>query len=169
MGTGLRRFQVEQPDGREGERVIRVHTIKESTGYALAKVCKAHRGDVGEHLAELRLHVGQEMVLIELFEQDGLRGGELAVRLVVEPPTVTKMLRRLERCGLVERSQDPEDARSFRVHLTEKGHALEEPVVRCWAQTEQTALAGLSASERRTFRKLLIRVRKNLDAGFSAE
>jgi MarR family transcriptional regulator, organic hydroperoxide resistance regulator len=146
-----------------------VPPIRQNTSFVLAKVCKAHRAYVGALLAEHGLHVGQEMVLLELWKEDGLRGGELAVRLVVEPPTVTKMLRRLERCGLVERSQDPEDARSFRVHLTEKGHALEEPVVRCWAQTEQTALAGLSASERRTFRKLLIRVRKNLDAGFSAE
>ena len=74
--------------------MIRVHPIKESTGYALAKVCKAHRGNVGEYLAEVGLHVGQEMVLIELIEQNGLRGGDLAERLGVEPPTVTKMLRR---------------------------------------------------------------------------
>jgi len=59
------------------------------------------------------------MVLLELWEEDGLRGGELAVRLGVESPTVTTMLRRLEGCGLVGGSQDPSDVRSFRVHLTE--------------------------------------------------
>jgi DNA-binding MarR family transcriptional regulator len=79
------------------------------------------------------------------------------------------MLRRLEGYGLVERRQDPTDARSFRVHLTEKARTLEGPVARCWAQTEETALAGLGAGERRTFRKLLIRVRSNLDPGFEAE
>lgn len=89
-------------------------------------------------------------------------------RLGVEPPTVTKMLRRLEGYGLVERRQDPTDARSFRVHLTEKARTLQGPVACCWAQTEETALAGLGAGERRTFRKLLIRVRSNLDPGFEA-
>jgi DNA-binding MarR family transcriptional regulator len=79
------------------------------------------------------------------------------------------MLRRLEGCGPVERSQDPADARSFRVHLTQRGRALEEPVARCWAQDLEKALAGLSAGERRTFQKLLIRVRSNLGPGFSAE
>jgi MarR family transcriptional regulator, organic hydroperoxide resistance regulator len=108
------------------------------------------------------------MVLLELWQDDGLRGGELAARLGVEPPTITKMLRRLKGCGLVERSQNPADARSFRVHLTEKGRALEEPVARCWARAEETALAGLSEGERRTFRKLLIRVRSNLDSEFRA-
>jgi DNA-binding MarR family transcriptional regulator len=109
------------------------------------------------------------MVLLELWQDDGLRGGELAARLGVEPPTVTKMLRRLERLDLVERRPDPTDARSFRVSPTEKGRALEEPVAYCWAQTEQTALAELSAVERQTFRKLLIRVRSNLYPGFDAE
>src|SRR5215210_9307400 len=117
-----------------------VHPIKENTSFALAKVCKAHRAYIGGLLAEHGLHVGQEMALLEPWQEDGLRGGELAARLGVEPPTVTKMLRRLEGCGLVERRQDPKDARSFRVYLTEKGRALDGPVARCWAQAEETAL-----------------------------
>jgi DNA-binding MarR family transcriptional regulator len=152
-----------------GATSVGVHPIRENTSFVLAKVCKAHRAYVGGLLAGHGLHVGQEMVLVELWQDDGLRGGELAARLRVEPPTVTKMLRRLEGCGLVERRQVPTDARSFRVHLTEKGRALEEQVFRCWAQTEETALAGLSAGEKQTFRELLIRVRSNLDPEFEAE
>ena len=146
-----------------GATPVGVHPIKENTSFVLAKVCKTHRAYVGALLAEHGLHVGQEMVLLELWQKDGLRGGKLAARLGVEPPTVTKMLRRLEACGLAQRSQDPADARSFRVHLTESGRALEESIARCWAQTEETALAGMSAEERLTFRRLLIRVRSNLD------
>ncbi len=148
--------------------MIRSRSIKESTGYTLAKVCRAHRGKVGQLLGEVGLHVGQEMVLIELWKEDGLRGGELAARLGVEPPTVTKMLRRLERCGHVGRRQDSEDARSFRVYLTEQGRSLEEPVVRCWETVEAKALAGMSAEERRTLHGLLSRVRTNLDPDLEA-
>jgi MarR family transcriptional regulator, organic hydroperoxide resistance regulator len=146
--------------------MIRSRSIKESTGFALAKVCRAHRGNVGELLGELGLHVGQEMVLIELWKEDGLRGGELAGRLGVEPPTVTKMLRRLERCGHVSRRQDSEDARSFRVYLTEQGRSLEEPVMRCWERVEERTFAGMSAEERRTLHGLLTKVRANLDPDF---
>jgi DNA-binding MarR family transcriptional regulator len=152
-----------------GAASVGVHPIRENTSFVLAKVCKAHRAYVGSLLVEHGLHVGQEMVLVELWQDDGLRGGELAARLGVEPPTVTKMLRRLEGCGLVERRRDPTDARSFRVYLTESGRALEAPVSRCWAQAEETAFAGLSTDERRTFRKSLIRVRRNLDPGFEAK
>jgi DNA-binding MarR family transcriptional regulator len=141
-----------------------VHPVKETTGFALAKVCKAHRGSVGGMLAEVGLHVGQEMVLIELWQADGLRGGELACRLGVEPPTVTKMLRRLEGFGLVERRTDPADARSFRVYLTGKGRALEGPVLRCWERAEQRTFAGLDSSERRELGRLLTKVRAGMGA-----
>ena len=143
--------------------MIGPHTVKEMSGYALAKVCKAHRGNVGELLSEVGLHVGQEMVLIELWERDGLRGGELAERLGVEPPTVTKMIRRLESCGLVERRQDPQDARSFRAYLTKEGRSLEGPVARCWERVEERTFAGMSVGERRNFHRLLAKVRTNLD------
>jgi len=145
-----------------------VHPIRQNTSFALAKVCRAHRAYVGELLAEHGLHVGQEMVLVELWQDDGLRGGELAERLGVEPPTITKMLRRLETCGLVERRVDPEDARSLRIYLTGQGRALEEPVVRCWERAEQTVLAGINARDRLTIRRLLDRVKSNLDSGFGA-
>ena len=147
--------------------MIGPHPVKESTGYALAKVCRAHRGNVGELLSEVGLHVGQEMVLIELWESDGLRGGELAERLGVEPPTLTKMIRRLESCGLVERRQDPQDARSFRAYLTEEGRSLEGPVARCWERVEERTFAGMSVGERRNFHWLLAKVRANLDPNFA--
>ena len=149
--------------------MIQAHPIKETTGYTLAKVCRAHRGNVGEVLAEVGVHVGQEMVLIELWEQDGLRGGELADRLGVEPPTITKMLGRLEGCDLVERRRDPEDARSFRVYLTGEGRSLEGSVTRCWEEVEEKAFAGMSVGERRNLHRLLTKVRANLDPDFAAE
>ena len=149
--------------------MIQAHPVKEMTGYTLAKVCRAHRGSVGELLAEVGLHVGQEMVLIELWEQDGLRGGELAGRLGVEPPTVTKMLRRLETCGLVERRQESGDARSFRVYLTSEGSSLEGSVARCWETVEERAFAGMSAGEKRNLHLLLTKVRANLDPNFATK
>ena len=52
--------------------------IRENTSFVLAKVCKANRGHVGALLAEHGLHIGQEMLLVELWQDDGLRSGELA-------------------------------------------------------------------------------------------
>ena len=138
------------------------HPIEETTGYLLAKVCRVHRTHIGGLLAGVGLHVGQEMVLLELWKEDGLKGSELAERLGVEPPTVTRMLRRMESCGLIERRPAPTDARSFRVHLTGKGRTLEEPVARIWEEAEEKTLQGLSSEETLVLRQLLARLRKNL-------
>lgn len=136
--------------------------VEESTGYLLAKVCRAHRGNIGALLSGAGLHVGQEMVLLELWKEDGLKGSELADRLGVEPPTITRMLRRMESCGFVERRPDPADARSFRVYLTDKARDLEEPVARIWEEVEEKALNGISPEEALVLRRLLTRIRENL-------
>ena len=135
---------------------------EETIGYLLAKVCRAHRASIGGLLAVVGLHVGQEMVLLELWKADGVKVGQLADRLDVEPPTVTRMLQRMESCGFVERRSDPTDARSFRVYLTEKGRALEKPVVHIWEEAEEKTLQGMSPEERLSLRRFLAQVRKNL-------
>ena len=137
-------------------------TVEETIGYLFAKVCRAHRASIGGLLAVVGLHVGQEMVLLELWNEDGLKVGELADRLDVEPPTVTRMLRRMESCGFVDRRSDLTDARSFRVYLTEKGRTLEKPVCHIWEQAEEKTLQGISPEERLILRQLLAQVRKNL-------
>jgi DNA-binding MarR family transcriptional regulator len=134
----------------------------ETTGYLLARVCKAHRGAVGAVLAEVGLHVGQEMVLSHLWGQDGLTPSELADRLSVEPPTVTNMLSRMEKAGYLERCRDSRDARCTRVYLTEKGRELREPVERRWEAVQESAFAGITAEEETLLRGLLGRIQDNL-------
>src|SRR5215831_6078399 len=50
-------------------------------------------------------------ILIPLYEEDGLRMGEIARRARLSKQTMTTMVRLLERDGLVERRPDPQDGR----------------------------------------------------------
>lgn len=149
-------------------RSVPERQIGETTGYLLARACKAHRGSVGGALGEVGLHVGQEMVLSQLWRQDGLTPSELAGALGVEPSTVTNMLSRMQRAGLLERRRDPEDARCTRVVLTQKGRELRGPVERRWAAVEERALAGITAEEEVLLRGLLARIQSNLTRGPAA-
>jgi DNA-binding MarR family transcriptional regulator len=74
----------------------------------------------------------------------------------------TKMLQRMERAGLIERRPDPEDARVSRVYLTERGRALEQPVLDVWKQLEARTVAGLSLTEQTLLHRLLLQVAANL-------
>ena len=68
--------------------------------------------------AEVRPSYGS--LLLPLFEEDGLRMGELARRARLSKQTMTTMVRVLEREGLVRRERDPDDGRAFRIVLTDK-------------------------------------------------
>jgi MarR family transcriptional regulator for hemolysin len=67
-------------------------------------------------------------VLLPLYEQDGLRMGELARRARLSKQTMTTLIPRLERDGLVERRPDPGDARAQLVFLTPRSRDF-APVV----------------------------------------
>src|SRR5262245_13494373 len=64
-------------------------------------------------------------ILVPLFEEDGLRMGELARRARLSKQTMTTMVRLLERERLVRRERDPDDGRAFRVVLTAKARRFE--------------------------------------------
>ncbi|BAZ65510.1 MAG: MarR family transcriptional regulator [Pelatocladus maniniholoensis HA4357-MV3] len=136
--------------------------MQETIGYQMVLVSKAHRNLVSTALAELGLYLGQEILLMHLWEKDGLTQSELTERLKIEPPTLTKMLNRMEKCGLLQRCRCSEDARSYRVYLTEAGQALQQPVHQLWHEVEKRILTNLTFEERLLFRRLLMQVRSNL-------
>ena len=128
----------------------------------MVRVAKAQRGLVSSNLSKMNLHIGQERLLMELWQQDGLTQTELSDRLCIEPPTLTKMLSRLEKTKLLEKRKDLEDARVSRIFLTEKGSSLQKPVTELWLSLEETILANLSLEERLLFRRFLMQIYNNL-------
>lgn len=139
-------------------------TMSDTISYLMTKVCRAHRYLAGTLLADYGLHVGQEVLLMHLWEQDGRSQSELVDLMAVEPPTLTRMLNRLEKSDLLERQRDQVDARVWKIYLTEAGWALEEPIRRMWRELETRTMADLTLEERVLLRRLLIQVRRNLEA-----
>lgn len=138
------------------------HKKDDALGYLLVQVCKAHRNRVQARLSEIGLYAGQEMILMRLCEAQGVTQSQLVDDLCVEPPTVTKMLQRMESAGLVERRQDSEDARVSRVYLTAQGEAIEGSLRSIWQELENETTAGLSEMEQALLRRLLLQVYANL-------
>jgi DNA-binding MarR family transcriptional regulator len=137
-------------------------SFQDTISYLIAQIARGHRRRAAEHLAECSLYPGQEMVLVRLLAEPGLTQGELAERLGIEPPTLTRALNRLERAGLVERRPDDVDGRLVRIHLTTTGCAQREPIHRAWEHLEADTTAGLSPGELAFLREVLGKVRANL-------
>jgi len=86
-------------------------------------------------------------LLIPLYEEDGLRHGELALRARLSKQTMTTMARALERAGLVERRVDPIDGRATLIFLTQRAHQLRPVAEQVLAELDAHLAEALPARE----------------------
>lgn len=77
-------------------------------------------------LNELGITYPQYLVLMVLWEKDNQPVNDIAHRLLLETNTVTPLLQRMEKLGIVTRKKGEQDKRQQIVSLTEKGKAMEE-------------------------------------------
>src|SRR5258707_12948656 len=134
----------------------------ESINFLLGMICRAQLTQMNEALTAIDLYAGQEMFVGHLAREDGLTQTQMVERMCVQPPSVSKMLERMEKAGLVTRRSDPEDSRVSRVYLTEQGQRSEQAVRAIWKNIEQRITAGLSVEERVLLRRLLLHVHENV-------
>ena len=92
--------------------------------------------------AEVRPSYGS--ILIPLYEQDGLRIGQLAERARLSKQTMTTLVRRAQRDGLVRREPDPSDGRAALVWLTDRSRAFRPVAEAAVAALERHVAARLT-------------------------
>jgi DNA-binding MarR family transcriptional regulator len=77
--------------------------------------------------------------------------------------TISRAVTSLLEHGLIERVENTEDRREFRLALTRKGQALYEELIPRLLRREQEILSCLTAQERREFARLLGKIEDSLD------
>ncbi len=94
-------------------------------------------------------------VLSHLYATDGERIGDIHAAFGHRRSTLTSVLDRLERRGLVRRKADPDDRRSLRVSLTAAGRALARRIHRALSEAEADVLARFSPRDIAAFLAVL--------------
>ncbi len=97
--------------------------------YLMARASAALSDEFHAWLASRGVPVSTWRILASLHPDAALTIGELADRCLAKQPTMTRMVDRLARKGLVAREEDSEDRRRARVRLTEAGRAFAAPLV----------------------------------------
>ena len=128
---------------------------------AMAARRRTHRLNV--KLAAYQVTPAQLGVLVLLWEQDGLPLTGLAQRARVEGATMTAMVDRLERLGLVERQRDGPDRRVIFICLTAAGRRLEAALLPLNEEADREAVVGLSPADVARFTRTLRTVMANFD------
>lgn len=118
------------------ERVL----SRENLGFLLAKASQRWNEALYERFCregfrEVRPAFGS--ILLPLFEEDGLRIGELARRARLSKQTLTTLVRMMEARLLVLRRADPEDRRAFRIYLTARSRRFKRSAGKVLAELEQ--------------------------------
>jgi DNA-binding MarR family transcriptional regulator len=134
------------------------YATRENLGYLLAKASQRwnellQAGFAQAGFPEVKASYGS--VLIPLFEEEGLRMGEIARRARLSKQTMTTMVRLCERDGLVERLPDPDDGRAMRVHLTPKARRFQTRAERVLSELENEVETVLGWRDSRNLRRTL--------------
>jgi DNA-binding MarR family transcriptional regulator len=104
-------------------------------------------------------------VMMSLWEEDGLKVIELGKKAGLEPSTMTGLLDRMERDGLVSRTMDPRDRRVLRIYLNETGRNVRDPVLKVIDDVLADVFAGISKEDISHTKNLLRHVLANANAG----
>jgi MarR family transcriptional regulator, organic hydroperoxide resistance regulator len=99
-------------------------TLDEALCFALYSASRALTSFYRPRLDELGITYPQYLVLLALWERDGVTVGGLAERLRLDYGTLSPLLKRLQAAGLITRERRADDERSVTISLTEPGRAL---------------------------------------------
>lgn len=109
---------------------------------------------------------GQQRLVIRIVGSfPRLSAGEVARTLHVHPSTLTGILQRLERRGLLRRRTDPSDARRVQLELTAKGRRLMVPTFGTIEASVKRTLAAFPDGDVAATRRVLGALRQALDIG----
>jgi DNA-binding MarR family transcriptional regulator len=108
---------------------------------------------------------GMDEVLGKLGAEDGMRITDLGRCAGLEPSTMTGLLDRMERDGLVHRANDPQDRRALQIHLTERGAGVRDQIFEAVDALFRELFAGIDPGQMETARWVLKKILSNAGKG----
>lgn len=103
---------------------------------------------------------GQNRTLALLSKNEGMKQAELARFARVRPSSISEVVDRLERHGLIERRRDNSDHRVFRLYLTEKGREQNKRNHSSWLGFVGDLMSPLSDDEKAEYLNILKKLDK---------
>ncbi|HJS33281.1 MAG TPA: MarR family transcriptional regulator [Alphaproteobacteria bacterium] len=125
-----------------------------------AKLALAFAGE----LARFGVTLQEWRVLAALAQNDGQRLSDLATLTSIDVSTLSRLVQRMRRKGLVARARANGDGRAVRLTLTEAGRRRTRAIIPEARRYEQLAIGRITPGEAARLKRLLVRVYANLEA-----
>ncbi len=135
--------------------------------YHLAKTNQAGNKVWKKAMSGFKVTASQGMVLNFLHDKDRITSKELGERTQLDSATMTGILDRLEKAGLIERLPHPSDRRAIIVGLTEGGRSVANETYQEIERANRVFLQALSDKEQITLKEMLKKVRDFSEEAFA--
>lgn len=132
----------------------------ESAGYLVNHIARLFAEGLRRRVEPLGIVPGQFPALLELWINDGQTQKQLVEKLDIEQATLANTLARMERDGLITRTEHPEDGRARIVRLTKKAKSIRDDAYSAAHETNTIAMSSLSAEEQKQFVDFMQRIIK---------
>jgi DNA-binding MarR family transcriptional regulator len=124
-----------------------LYDIEKSIGFLISKAYQRAWAIMREEIETYDLTPPQFGLLAFLWQQDGMTQTDLSDKGQIDRTTIGGLIDRLEKLGLVERRQHPQDRRAYKIHLTTKGKDMEQPLTECANRSIAKFTNGLNGHE----------------------
>ncbi|QUM77153.1 MarR family transcriptional regulator [Moritella sp. 24] len=131
---------------------------QKSFGWLLNVVANKAAKDFDSELKKRGLSLALWPTLMCLWEEEGITQRDIALKSKVESSTTTRTLDKLVALALVERRDDPNSRRSFRIYLTDAGKALKTDLLPIPLALNADLLSALDAKEQQDIIRLLQKI-----------
>ncbi|HEX6396554.1 MAG TPA: MarR family winged helix-turn-helix transcriptional regulator [Steroidobacteraceae bacterium] len=109
---------------RGGETVVRTAPIQELIGYALRRAHGVVYADLNDALARISLRPLQYTMMLMVAENPGASQSSVCEALGMQKANCVPTMSELERLGYIIRRKSASDARSYELHITNKGRRI---------------------------------------------
>jgi DNA-binding MarR family transcriptional regulator len=130
--------------------------------FLLADISRLSRKEFDRRVRPLGLTRAQWLFLYYLARQPGVTQSDLAEQLQMEKITISRQADRLERAGWIERHDDKEDGRAYRLQLTDRAERIVDQLDRLATRLRSDYLRGLPPARRGALLSDLLHIKANL-------
>ena len=140
--------------------------LDDALGFNLDRVASIYRQELMRALADYDLTPEQWQIMALVWNSDApLNQQEITDLLAKDKPNISRMIRRLEVKGWLERRPDPDDARAFHIHPTELGLERKDDVPKTLYAHFDALEIGFNKEEEKQLVAMLQALRRRLNRG----
>ena len=140
-----------------------VSSISSEIATMLGPMLTLYRQNIDKMVQPYGISAGQSALFMLLSQQDGQNQMQLSRKLGIKPSSLTTMLNRLEKNGLLERRRNSSDHRAYNVFLTPKGWRASKKLSAIVNFVNERSVAGFRQEEKLLLLRLLEQMAANME------